>query len=93
MKTVIRYDDARSSQSRDKRIELTLECICRLDACNFQMDCSGAGAGENNGVALSFFFPTDLVQEGSGKVHPAVSSNGLLPSVLYSGKALVDGTP
>ena len=57
------------------------------------MDCSGAGAGENNGVALSFFFPTDLVQEGSGKVHPAVSSNGLLPSVLYSGKALVEGTP
>ena len=57
------------------------------------MDYSGAGAGENNGVALSFFFPTDLVQEGSCKVHRAVSSNGLLPSVLCSGKAPVDGTP
>ena len=57
------------------------------------MDYCGADTGENNGVALSFFFPTDLVQEESGKVHRAVSSNGLLPSVLCSGKAPVDGTP
>lgn len=33
------------------------------------MNRSGAGTGENNDVALSLFFLTDLVKEGSGKVH------------------------
>ena len=30
------------------------------------MDCSGAGTGENNNVALSFFFLANLISEGAG---------------------------
>ena len=56
------------------------------------MDRSGASTGENNDLALSFFFLTDLVQEGSGKVHPGYFKRPApLRSILC--KALVDGTP
>ena len=33
------------------------------------MDCSGAGTGENNNIAPSFFFLANLISEGIGKVH------------------------
>ena len=45
---------------------------------------------------MTYYFPSSflptLYRKGPAKSTP-VTSNGLLPSVLYSGKALVDGTP